>query len=63
MREVARDTVRMLDAMQPDRSCWTCQSASIVTGGKARCRKWDSEIPREALEAGCDSYSEDEIPF
>lgn len=63
MRATVHDLARVLDSMTADRSCWTCESASIVTGGIARCRRWECEIPREALEDGCEQHREDEVPF
>ena len=55
--------VKLPSAPQPPsrpRACWSCGFFSERT---KCCRKWDAVPPIEVQHAGCDAWTEDDVPF
>jgi len=55
--------VKLPSAPQPPslpRACWSCGFFSERT---KCCRKWDAVPPVEVQHAGCDAWTEDDVPF
>jgi len=59
------DLQRLVESIKPDRSCYSCNHASIMMTGALRCARWDSDVPQDARKAGCDEHKDqpNEIPF
>lgn len=58
------DMQRLLERVEPDRSCHTCANLATRVGGVKHCGAWDSEVPAESQEAGCERWCDlNEVPF
>ena len=70
IEDMRRNMNEMFDAIVPDRSCHTCEKQSPpIVGSNSnpyeyKCMFYNSIIPADHLDKGCDKYLEDlEIPF
>lgn len=58
-----RDMQRLIESIPEDRSCYTCDQCVTAIGNEKRCTAWDAAIPEAALEAGCEQWTEEGVPF
>lgn len=53
-------SLHVLRLPRDDRSCWSCDMLVI---GEKRCMHWNSPVPADAVDKGCEEFRSSCVPF